>query len=138
MNSIVALASIICLFPPQDAHNTSLRGTIVDAQGKAVADARVSIATAAPRVGQGVFCPSCYKDCSKWTRSDSEGRFEIRELNPTLKFTLLASSPDKKAHLTKLLDPRAGEVKSPCNRIPPFIRAKGRSRPRWSMIKTNH
>lgn len=104
MSILVALAFVPAAGP-------SMRGAVVDSDGKPIVAARVDIATAAPRVGQGLFCPSCYRDCKKSATTDGQGRFEIRDLDPTLKFTLLASSPNRKAHHTKLVDPLWGEVK---------------------------
>src|SRR5207248_593951 len=55
---------------------------------------------------------------AKSTRTDAQGRFEIRALDPTLKFTVLVSAPKMKAHHTKLLDPLAGEVKVVLQALP--------------------
>src|SRR3954453_10646714 len=117
MNALPSLIGLVCMLSAEPA-GLSLRGTVLDAEGKPIAGARVDIATAAPRVGQGLFCPSCYKDCAKWTRTDEQGRFEIRGLSPTLKFTVLASSPNKKAHQTKLIDPLLGDVKIVLETLP--------------------
>jgi hypothetical protein len=105
-----SLAALVCLFAAAPA-GLSLRGTVLDAAGTPVAGARVDIATAAPRVGPALFCPSCYPDCRKWTRSDDRGRFEIRSLDPALQFRVLVSSPQKKARLTELVDPLHSELK---------------------------
>ncbi|MFO0808339.1 MAG: carboxypeptidase-like regulatory domain-containing protein [Gemmataceae bacterium] len=94
-----------------DSPGSTLRGTVVDADGKAVAGARVDLPTAAPRVGTGMFCPSCYRDCAKSARTDAEGRFEFRGLDPALKFRVLVTTPTTKAHLTKLVDPQQGDVR---------------------------
>ena len=45
------------------AKASELRGRVIDAKFRPVAGARVDIATAAPKKGQGMFCPSCYLDC---------------------------------------------------------------------------
>lgn len=107
MNAL-SISIALALLP---AAGPSMRGVVADSDGKPIAAARVDIATAAPRVGQGLFCPSCYRDCKKSVTTDEQGRFEIRDLDPTLKFTLLASSPNRKAQHTKLVDPLWGEVK---------------------------
>lgn len=93
-----------------DLDRPDLVGTVTDQQGKPLAGARVDIATAAPRVGRGLFCPSCYLDCKKVARTDAEGRFLIEDVSPDLKFRLLVSKAGKKAQLTKLADPLAGNV----------------------------
>ena len=88
----------------------NLAGTVVDAKGNPVAGARVDISTAAPKMGPGVFCPSCYLDCAKWARTDPQGRFIIAGLDPSLKFRVLVSAPGKRSQLTPLTDPLAGPL----------------------------
>jgi hypothetical protein len=107
-----ATALLICVLSA-DGKGLSLQGVVLDAEGQPVAAARVDISTAAPREGRGLFCPSCYLDCRKFTRTDPIGRFVISDLDPALKFRVLISSPGKKALLTKLTDPLSGpfEVK---------------------------
>ena len=117
MNAVSALMGLVCIFGG-DSKGATLRGAVVDAVGKPIAGARVDIATAAPFFGAGLFCPSCYKDCTKGTRSDNAGRFEIGGLDPTLKFTVLISAPNRKAHLTKLIDPAAEEIKITLEALP--------------------
>jgi hypothetical protein len=97
---------------------STLEGTVLDAAGKPVSGARVDIATAAPRVGQGMFCPSCYRDCAKWVQTDESGRFTIGGLDPTLKFQLLWASPGKEAQVTKLIDPLAGPITLTLENLP--------------------
>jgi hypothetical protein len=109
MTSCLTLIVLSCTLAAETATPT-LRGTVEDGQGHPVIGARIDIATAAPRVGRGLFCPSCYADCKKKTRTDEQGRFEIGGLDPTLKFHLLASMPGKKARLTELVDPLAEDV----------------------------
>lgn len=83
----------------------TLSGVVRDDQGQPVANARIDVATAAPKVGPGLFCPSCYLDCKKWTRTNNEGQFEIRDLDPTLKFRILSTAAGKQTQMTKLIDP---------------------------------
>ena len=83
----------------------TLTGTVRDAKGRPVADARVDVATAAPKVGPAMFCPSCYLDCAKWTKTNADGKFVIAKLSPSLKFRLLATAPDMLSAMTKLVDP---------------------------------
>jgi hypothetical protein len=83
----------------------SLEGTVTDDQGRPVASAVVDIATAAPLIGQGFFCPSCYPDCQKKTQTDANGKFVIRGLSPTLKFSVLVAAPGKKPVLTQHINP---------------------------------
>ena len=83
----------------------TLTGTVRDAKGGPVAGARVDVATAAPKVGPAMFCPSCYLDCAKWTKTNADGKFVIAKLSPNLKFRLLATAPDKLSAMTNLVDP---------------------------------
>jgi hypothetical protein len=99
----LALAFVLAL--GFDCSADTLTGTVRDAKGRPVADARVDIATAAPKVGPAMFCPSCYLDCAKWTRTDADGKFVIAKLSPSLKFRLLATAPDMLSAMTKLVDP---------------------------------
>jgi hypothetical protein len=87
-----------------------LQGIVTDAAGKPLSNVRVDISTAAPKVGHAIFCPSCYTDCSKWDTTDDNGRFELRELDPGLKFRLTATHPGFQTTLTKLLDPANGPL----------------------------
>jgi uncharacterized GH25 family protein len=83
----------------------TLKGVVRDRAGAPVAGARVDISTAGPKVGRGVFCPSCYADCAKFTTTDQNGAFEFTGLDPTLKFSLLSTATGKQTTVTKLLDP---------------------------------
>jgi Carboxypeptidase regulatory-like domain len=107
MNAVSVLFVLIGLLDPT---GLSLGGAVTDKDGAPLAGARVQIATAGPRVGEGLFCPSCYRDCAKWTDTDKEGKFTLSGLDPTLRFTLLVTMPGKKAVQTKFLDPIRGST----------------------------
>ena len=83
----------------------TLTGKVRDAKGRPVAGARVDVATAAPKVGPAMFCPSCYLDCAKWTNTDADGKFAIAKLDPGLKFRLLTTATDMLSAMTPLVDP---------------------------------
>jgi hypothetical protein len=87
-----------------------LVGTVKDADGKPIAGARIDISTAGPKEGRGMFCPSCYLDCKKWTKSDADGNFVLENLDDTLKFHLLATSPGKATTHTDWIDPASGSI----------------------------
>ncbi len=103
----LTLAAALLAADPAEA---TLHGKVLDARGQPLVAARVDIATAAPRVGRGLFCPSCYLDCRKSARTDGSGQFTIPALDPSLKFRVLISAPGKLAHMTKLVDPLAEVV----------------------------
>src|SRR5439155_11136875 len=117
MNATLSMTGLALLLAADPA-GPALRGTVADADGKPVAGARVDVATAAPKVGQGLFCTSCYRDCAKSTRTDADGRFEIGDLDPSLKFTVLVSAPGKNSYWTGLLDPRLEEPKVRLDTLP--------------------
>jgi hypothetical protein len=102
---VATLAVLLASTFAAELETATLAGIVLDSQGQPVAAARVDISTAAPRVGRGLFCPSCYLDCRKFARTDAAGRFAIPGLDPALKFRVLISSPGKQAQLTKLIDP---------------------------------
>lgn len=89
---------------------SALSGTVSDPEGKPLAGVRVDISMAAPKVGRGIFCPSCYLDCAKWVTTDEVGEFQLKKLDPKLKFRLLIAAPGRKTVQTKLVDPQAGPV----------------------------
>lgn len=89
--------------PPRE--KAVLLGKVTDEAGKPLAGARVDISTAAPKVGPGIFCPSCYLDCRKWTTTNELGEFELKSLDPGLKFRLVATAPMFRTKQTDLVDP---------------------------------
>ena len=72
--------------------------------------ATVFIATAGPKVGTSVFCPSCYADCSKKAASDESGAFKIESLNPQLRFEVLAVAKGYKPKSISKVDPVKGPI----------------------------
>lgn len=83
-----------------------LTGVVRDAQGEPLEGVRIDVASAAPKFGPGIFCPTCYLDCAKYSATDAEGRFEIAGLSPELKFRVMFTVPGKVAFHTELIDPR--------------------------------
>lgn len=88
----------------------SIEGIVSSPDGKKLDDVRVDVSTAAPKVGRGIFCPSCYLDCGKWTTTDEEGRFSIKNVNALLKFRLVVTTPGRRTLQTKLIDPLDGPL----------------------------
>ena len=85
-----------------------ITGQVTTPDGKPIVGVRVDISTAAPKVGPGLFCPSCYLDCRKSATTDKDGKFQLKDLSDQLKFRLVISAPKSKTIRTKLLDPSAG------------------------------
>ncbi len=109
--------------PPRQAETSrpAFSGRITDEVGEPLAGVRVDISTAAPKVGRGIFCPSCYSDCAKWATTDESGQFEITDLDATLKFRLVIALPKFKTEHTDLLDPGSGAVNVQLRRLPTDI-----------------
>lgn len=93
-----------------DVPRPSIAGKVTDPDGQPLSGVRVDISTAAPKVGRGIFCPSCYLDCAKWATTDDAGHFKLEKLDAQLKFRLVIASPGRKTQQTDLIDPSAGPV----------------------------
>jgi hypothetical protein len=93
-----------------DASRPALRGVVHDSAGQPLSAARVGLATAAPKTGPAIFCPSCYLDCAKSTTTDTQGQFEIPNLDPALKFRVLCTAPGKKTTISPPYDPSSGPL----------------------------
>ncbi|MDZ4687244.1 MAG: carboxypeptidase-like regulatory domain-containing protein [Planctomycetaceae bacterium] len=105
LTKLTAFSWTLSLLLPCSLLADTLGGVVRDERGQPVVGARVDIATAAPKIGRGMFCPSCYLDCKKSTRTDEKGQFEIGGLDPHLKFRVLSAAPGKQTGITELLDP---------------------------------
>lgn len=88
----------------------TLVGRVTDEAGAPIAGAVVDLYTARPRIGLPTTCPSCYRDCAKSTKTDSDGRFSIDQLDPILMFRVLVMAAERRAVVTKLIDPAAAEL----------------------------
>ena len=86
-----------------------LTGTVHDQDGRP-ARATIFIATAGPKVGTSPFCPSCYADCQKSAKADAEGKFEIKSLDPQLRFQVLAVAKGYKPKYVNHVDPAKGPI----------------------------
>jgi beta-lactamase regulating signal transducer with metallopeptidase domain/uncharacterized GH25 family protein len=107
-NSFTAMAS-----PDEEDAGTTPRPDLtgeVRVKGGGPVAATVFISTAEPKTGTSVFCPSCYADCSKNAKADSEGQFKIESLNPRLIFRILAVANGYKPQFVTKVDPAKGPV----------------------------
>lgn len=96
----------------------ALRGAVAGSNGKPIADVRVDVSAAAPKVGRGIFCPSCYLDCGKWATTDDHGRFTISDVDPSLKFRLVLTKPGRQTLQTELVDPADGPLSLSLEELP--------------------
>lgn len=104
--SLVVMAGLLAA----DDRELKFTGVVRDGAGNPLVGARVDVDTAAPRVGRGIFCPSCYLDCRKSATTGADGRFAIPIRDRSLKFRLLCAFSGMKPRLTVLLEPEAGDV----------------------------
>ena len=126
MYSMITLSYVLMMFLVGTDLPSDIRfqGVVRDSNNNPIPNARVDIATAAPIVGEGYFCPSCYLDCRKFSRTDQEGNFTIGGLNPSLKFKLVITAVGKKTHQTKHLDPSSGDVSIVLEDLPQDVPAE--------------
>ncbi len=89
---------------------TDLRGTVLNEEGKPIGDARVDIATAVPKIGPQVFCPTCYLDCRKFTFTNERGEFRLENVDESLNFTLMVTKAGMKMVHTAQVNPAAGAI----------------------------
>ena len=82
-----------------------LRGVVLGPDGEPIPGASVSIQTATPKVGVPILCPSCYLDCGRSARTEADGSFRIEQVDPALKFTVLAVAEGYRPTTTKFIDP---------------------------------
>jgi hypothetical protein len=67
----------------------TVAGKVVDSDGKPLSGATVMVYHAGVKTGYSTFCPSCYEDCGKRTRTDAAGSYSLAKLNSDLWFELL-------------------------------------------------
>ncbi len=104
-------------------------GKVVDESNKPVEGAIVVIATARPKAGPSMMCPSCYPDCAKRAITNSNGEFELKELDEQLLFQLSVGANGHQGTTTKHLDPSSNEPAQftikPLPTGPQFARIEG-------------
>jgi hypothetical protein len=67
----------------------TLTGKVVDSVGQPLSNATVMVYHAGVKTGYSTFCPSCYVDCGKRSRTDAAGSYTFTKLNSDLWFELL-------------------------------------------------
>jgi protocatechuate 3,4-dioxygenase beta subunit len=118
MSAIPSLIALLCVLPV-DSTSTSLRGTVVDSDEKPIAGARVEIAGAEPCEGLALYCANRYRDCGKEACTDERGQFEIRNLEPALKFSVLVFARGKTPRHTSFVNPAKHEATVKLEAAPP-------------------
>lgn len=115
------MLALACATPAAMAQSPSITGKVTSPDGEPLAGVRVDISTAAPKVGRGIFCPSCYLDCGKWTMTDESGDFVLEDLDPSLKFRLVLTLPGRNALQTELVNPSDGPLELSLQPLPENI-----------------
>lgn len=118
----VALAMVALL--AAEAAADDITGRVVDISGKPLSDATVQISTAAPKVGAAIYCPSCYADCGKQARTDADGAFTIRSVDPSLVFHLVAAAQGHRAGNSGRIDPSQNKAKFQLAPLPKDLQPK--------------
>ena len=93
----------------KESARATISGTVRDAQGRPVIGATVQIQSAGVRVGTSPFCPTCYADCGKNSKTDQQGYFAIPSLDPTLVFRLLVIAEGYEPRAMEQVDPQRGD-----------------------------
>lgn len=119
--ALLILLAVAAAGGQEAAERPSIQGVVTGPDGEALEGVRVDVSTAAPKVGRGMFCPSCYLDCAKWATTDDRGRFTIERVSPSLKFRLVLTRPGHRTLQTKLIDPSEGPVSLTLDALPTDI-----------------
>jgi hypothetical protein len=116
MTTVVLLATLLVATTPE---RPDLSGRVCDASDKPALGAHVFIYTAGARVGINPFCPSCYADCAKSSKTDENGDFLIRALDPSLIFRLLVVGEGFEPTFVDKVDPFNGPITVGIKKIDP-------------------
>jgi peroxiredoxin/uncharacterized GH25 family protein len=95
------------------------------------AQATILIDSARPKTGTSVFCPSCYADCRKKAKTDTNGDFKIPSLDPELIFRVLIISDGCRPQFVNKVNPADGPLyaimeKRDISHVPPANTVRGR------------
>jgi uncharacterized GH25 family protein len=128
--SLLACLGLAGAADKTNAPRPNLTGRVEMSDGSA-ATATVLIDTAGPKTGTSTFCPSCYADCRKKTKTDANGDFKIESLDPELKFRILIVGDGCTPQFVKNVDPADGPVyvsleKRDLSKVPPANMLHGR------------
>ena len=97
--------------PPLAAQDEPARvdGVILGADNQPLANALVTVFSAAPRDGQhSTVGIKHYPDCGKHTRTDAQGRFVLKDLDKELLFRLLVTAHGHRPDYIRDADPQFG------------------------------
>ncbi len=110
------LVVVLCGSPC--AADTTITGKVIDEADAPISNATVSIYTAKPKEGLAITCPSCYRDCAKYTQTADDGSFSIGNLDSSLLFRVLVASPGRRSLVTTHLEPGSESIEVKLQPIP--------------------
>ena len=119
VKKVIFICTLAMIASVAIAERPDIQGTVVDEQGNAISDAVVAVYTARLRIGTSPYCPSCYADCRKQTKSDDEGHFLIPALDPKLLFRLLFVAEGHSPQFVDNVDAAKGPIVVSLLRIAP-------------------
>jgi Carboxypeptidase regulatory-like domain len=103
---LLLLVSVLSVGAPE----LTITGRVIDSSARPIPDATVMVYHAGVLNGYSTFCPSCYRDCGKRTKTDSAGNYVISKLDSGLWFDLLVVRDGYAPEIIKVKDPSVGTV----------------------------
>lgn len=111
LGTILVVALVLAHATPAMADRPDLIGRVICEQTQEpIQGATVFIYTAGVRTGTNPFCPSCYPDCGKRSRTGEDGRFHIAALDPGLIFRVLIVADGYEPLFETGVDPYKGAI----------------------------
>jgi hypothetical protein len=89
---------------------TDMTGVVVDANSSPIAAAHVYVYKALPKTGASIISPYSYRDCGKHVPVDAKGSFVLKNLDPSLRFDLLAVADGYEPAFAKRVEAIDGPV----------------------------
>ena len=102
------LVSLLAVTSVAAAEQATVTGKITDQSGSPVSDATVMIYRAGVKTGYSTYCPTCYIDCGKRTKTDLSGSYTIRNVSSDLWFDVVVVREGYAPAIIKRVDPSRG------------------------------
>ncbi len=87
-----------------------LTGSVVDENNEPIIGAQVFVYTAKPRQGSSSICSYCCADCEKFARTDEDGLFLLKDLDPNLQFRILTTATGYRSRYNQFVLPETGPL----------------------------
>ena len=110
--TVVCLAWIVLSLAGQSAihEGVQLTGTVIDENDEGIIGAQVFIYTAKTRQGSSSICSYCCADCEKFTRTDEDGLFTLKDLDSKLQFRILTTANGYRSRYNQFVLPETGPL----------------------------